>query len=397
MRWLLAMWLAVVPVLFGAAAARAEIFGYVLYGQGQGGRTVAMARTAIDGLNQPCPSLIPNGGSGPVPMTPRTNPNPNNFPVTVCEAPYPTGSSVRVAGTALTLPVVSAATPSRIAVVGDSGCKDNLQTQPCTPSAWPFAAIAGRVSQQAPDVVIHVGDYNYRGTPGTIPLTGRTDKVPVYDAGDNVSLDQPMGGPHYSQNMKASLRPDSWVAWRNDFFIPAAAALPAAPWIFVRGNHELCSRAGPGFLFFLDPGSALLGGGATQATCPDQDGPSPRLLTPTYRVTLGDMAFVVLDSANAADDRSWDQDVHDRLVRDAQALVPAGTPTWILTHRPFWGVFKDEAIGANVTLQLALRATPPGVFGRDVALVLSGHMHQFQSLGFGTAVRHSSLSARVGC
>jgi len=42
----------------------------------------------------------------------------------------------------------------------------------------------------------------------------------------------------------------------------------------LRGNHELCSRAGPGFLYFLDPGSKLLGSGASQHACPDQDGAS---------------------------------------------------------------------------------------------------------------------------
>lgn len=54
--------------------------------------------------------------------------------------------------------------------------------------------------------------------------------------------------------------PDSWEAWRADFFAPAAPLLSRAPWVPARGNHELCSRAGPGWFYFLDPHSDLLGG-----------------------------------------------------------------------------------------------------------------------------------------
>ena len=44
-----------------------------------------------------------------------------------------------------------------------------------------------------------------------------------------------------------------WDAWNADFFAPARDLLAAAPWVFVRGNHESCARAGQGWWRFLDP------------------------------------------------------------------------------------------------------------------------------------------------
>jgi hypothetical protein len=39
-----------------------------------------------------------------------------------------------------------------------------------------------------------------------------------------------------------------WEEWRDDFFKPSAPLFAAAPWIMVRGNHEICFRAGEGWL-----------------------------------------------------------------------------------------------------------------------------------------------------
>ena len=46
---------------------------------------------------------------------------------------------------------------------------------------------------------------------------------------------------------------DNWAVWQKDFFDPAAPLLAAAPWVLVRGNHELCSRGGHGWFRLLDP------------------------------------------------------------------------------------------------------------------------------------------------
>ena len=46
---------------------------------------------------------------------------------------------------------------------------------------------------------------------------------------------------------------DNWPTWDADFFTPAKPLLAAAPWVFVRGNHEDCERAGLGWLRLLGP------------------------------------------------------------------------------------------------------------------------------------------------
>ena len=80
------------------------LYAYVVLGQGTSGATVPMARVVINAVNQPCPSLTAPGQT-PVPMTPRVNPDPANFPVTVCEALYPTGHHYKVGS--IDLPLVS--------------------------------------------------------------------------------------------------------------------------------------------------------------------------------------------------------------------------------------------------------------------------------------------------
>jgi hypothetical protein len=52
---------------------------------------------------------------------------------------------------------------------------------------------------------------------------------------------------------KGSPYGDNWDTWKADFFKPAAPLLAVAPWIATRGNHEICARAGLGFMLFLDP------------------------------------------------------------------------------------------------------------------------------------------------
>jgi hypothetical protein len=72
-------------------------------------------------------------------------------------------------------------------------------------------------------------------------------------------------------------------------------------------------------------------------------------------------------------------------------LADDPTPTWLVTHRPIWGVVRTNKgmpdPGTpydiiNVTQhQAAARAFPDGMPGH-VTAVVSGHMHRFQAIGF---------------
>ena len=153
-------------------------------------------------------------------------------PVSSCEYPLPSGAtSATVAGRSLPVPK---ANPTKIVVIGDTGCRlqsDN-GTQSCndpnpngTDTPYPFAAIATAAAAQSPDLVLHVGDYAYRDT-----------ECPA-------GLGFNCGGSPWGFG---------WDTWEADLFVPGAPLLAAAPWVMTRGNHEQCNRAGQGWYRFLD-------------------------------------------------------------------------------------------------------------------------------------------------
>lgn len=387
------------------AGGKDPLVGFVVLGQTDTGTQFALARVILDKADADCPSLEPADGKGHKddrqPMTARRNPDKDNFDVTVCEAVYPMdGSRMDVHGASLHLPAIPAAV-SRIAVFGDTGCKPDDQKDCDKDKDWPFGEMADDVAKAdpVPDLVLHVGDYNYRGTPGSIKIKqpdGKRKKVRVYDAGDNTSgTTCTLSGPYYGQNSIGSDTPDAWKAWKHDFFEPAAQLLAAAPWIFARGNHELCSRAGPGFFYFLDPGSALVQGSGDQQTCPSAEAAQPLIFRQPYRVDLGGLSVVVLDSANACDQGTLHQKRFNAQFEHIQSLVkdaPVANALWLGSHRPLWGLKKPgddtpktelDASGQYAviakTLQTAFAAHP---FPKPIHLILSGHMHRFQSIDF---------------
>jgi hypothetical protein len=268
-----------------------------------------------------------------------------NFPYRLCAAPYSTGASnysASAAGvTSTQLPPLSAA-PQRIIVFGDTGCRIKDQAvQACNdPKAWPFAQIAAEAAALKPDLVIHVGDYLYRETP-----------CPAGNAG--------CAGSPYG---------DNWPTWDADFFTPAAPLLAAAPFVFLRGNHEDCTRAGLGWLRLLGPLAF------------DHAAPCIAHLSP-YAVPLGAMTLVAMDNANAPD-TTIESDLLPDYRADFAALPAATTPVWLAMHRPIWGAVSGPAgiaVGGNRTIIAAL----PGAHALDgVALMLAGHIHTFEALNY---------------
>jgi Calcineurin-like phosphoesterase len=161
--------------------------------------------------------------------------------VTVCEATLKRGTARAVLNGNQLLPVPPAVI-NRIVVLGDTGCRLKKEKRPkkdkrqdCDdPHVWPYADLARRAADTAPDLVIHVGDYLYREscTGAACPPTGF-----------------------------------GWEVWQADFFTPSKPLLAAAPWIMARGNHEICARAAEGWFRFLD-------GPRPGAKCPDMSDPS---------------------------------------------------------------------------------------------------------------------------
>jgi len=261
-----------------------------------------------------------------------------DFPITVCAAEVPLATQKLSIGD--TQAPVLPATVNRIVVIGDTGCRiEGKALQNCDDtSEWPFPVIAKQAAAMKPDLVIHVGDYYYRETacPADHPGCAKS----------------PFG--------------DNWDAWKADLTVPAAPLFAAAPWLTVRGNHELCKRGGIGWTRLLDPR-------AKPGRCEDE--------SPPYRLHAGGLDLMVFDDANADDLKPDPAKVADYAKQFATLLNGAPPHSWLLLHRPVWALAQGDLGSAtiNQTMQAAIRGQVPD--GLD--MVLSGHLHDFTSYEFG--------------
>ncbi len=309
---------------------------------GPGGQPLARAIVRAPS----CPAVLIDGTSRE--MSLRAAPRPS-FPERVCELALPAGTrSARLGAHALPLPK---ADPRRIVVLGDSGCRLKKKVlQACNDlDQWPFAQVAARAADDAPDLVIHVGDYVYRER-----------ECPEGNEGCAAS---PFGD-----------RLDTWVA---DFFAPARPLLAAAPWIMARGNHESCQRAGGGFLRLLDPRPV-------PAQCSDRTGP--------YAVPLGSRSLVVLDSSGVVDEHPSAADVARARADIATAPFSKDAPAWLVSHHPPFGVEanlkrKGELRAPGASLRAASDLLP-----RSLELILSGHIHLYELV----KLEHGPVQAVAG-
>lgn len=357
-----------IPLRAPAQPAPGVITYVVLGGSGP------VARAVLGG-SQACPGIDLDGATQAMAQRQIPSPLAAAFPVTVCETLIPaTVASASIQGQKLPLPPRKL---KSIAGIGDTGCrlkngKDdkagkakptgagappdaaaaaaadhdhedaNGKYQDCdVPGQWPFAQLAANVAKAAPGVVLHVGDYLYREA-----------ACPANDAG-----------------CKGSPYGDNWLTWQADFFTPAAPLLRAAPWVAVRGNHEICARNGAGYLVFLDP--RLADNGAI-APCTD--------IFPSYTAQAGGQAFVVIDTSNA-DDQCTATACNSAAYRPVFAALSPPANSWLVTHKPLWAVRKGPTV-VTASLQDALQG---GQLPAGVSLALAGHIHFWQLLSFADA------------
>ena len=296
----------------------------------------ALSVRAIVAPGAACPQLVADGAV--LPSVARSQPS-AEFPVQVCEARAPLNTA-RLSADGTALPSLPPAV-RRIAVIGDTGCRiEGRAIQNCLdPAAWPFAAIAARAAAKRPDLVIHVGDYYYRekGCPaGNIGCAG-----------------SPFG--------------DNWPTWKAELFDPGAPLFAAAPWLAVRGNHEICRRGGQGWFRLLDPYPLR---------------PDCATHTPAYQMSAGGLELIVFDGAEADDFLAPPDKVAAYAAELAPLLAGARPHSWFLTHRPVWAMAQADLSGLatlNQTEQAAIRGRVPS----NLDLVLSGHVHDFLSYEFG--------------
>lgn len=353
-RWHSLTLVSVAAAMFLAAAAPAPATAKILAQWVQlGPDGTASVRAISDDV---CPAVVFDGTI--TPMNVRSDPKqafgnvpPAQFPVRGCEVAVPAGAiAATLDGKPLPLPRPN---PQRIVMFGDTGCrlKQGDPWQACNdpninnPSAWPFPKVAAAAAAARPDLVIHVGDYEYREDPCPAGNTGCAGSPAGY----------------------------GWEPWNADFFQPAAPLFAAAPWVMVRGNHEDCkNRAGEGWFRFLD-------------WAPME--PACRDLTGNYVVRLGDFAVLVVDSAkvsDTADENSEQVPILRRQLLDVLGKIP--DYAWLATHKPVNAMLakpgdRQVNIPTNRVLQAALGADMPA----SVRMYIAGHIHFFQAIDFGGA------------
>ena len=331
-----------------------------------------------------CPALEVAGAAS-VPMRVRAAPRavparvadnlgdskPAVFDVLTCEAELPAAwtagsAQVRIAGRPLPLP---AAEVNTIVVLGDTGCRMKQPGnffQDCAHSGtWPLEKIAGSAAALKPDLVIHVGDYHYRESPC----------------------------PADEQSCSGSPWGYGYDAWDADFFHPARALLAAAPWVFVRGNHESCARAGQGWFRFV---AAEHWTEARSCDDPKNDRDadfSAPFAVPLKRDGTPDTQLIVFDSSHATI-KPYPADSNDyrHYFPELQAVdrLAAQAPhNFFLSHHPVLG-FAPVLSGGTIEvrpgnggLQSVMRQLHPGrLFGPGIDAALHGHIHLFEMVSF---------------
>jgi Calcineurin-like phosphoesterase len=325
----------------------------------------------LDGVSLPmtiraAPATVPVRAGGGA----QTDSKPAVFDVLTCEAELPSGAvagSARasVQGRQVALPRAEIKT---IVVLGDTGCRikksDNFFQDCKDPQSWPLEWVAGRAALLNPDLVIHVGDYHYRESPCPADMPG--------------CAGSPWGF--------------GFDAWQVDFFDPVRKLLAAAPWVFVRGNHESCFRAGQGWFRFLDnePWSE-------QRSCNDPKLDNDADYSTPFAVPLAmhgaDTQLIVFDSSRTSNNAYGAQDpAYRKYSAELQAvdkLAQQAPHNFFLSHHPVLAYFSYPSEGTiaagpgNAGLQSVMRDLHPGrLFGPGIDAGMHGHVHLFEMLSF---------------
>lgn len=309
-----------------------------------------------------CPAIRINGRSVKMPLRTPTG----KFKALVCEIALPTSTrTASIHGKNLPLPAFAQKKNPTIVVIGDTGCRikqggedvaqgvGKWNIQNCdSPADWPFQEVANNAALTKPDLVIHVGDYLYREK-ACLGVTG----CPGGPAGDNLET------------------------WEADFFIPGRKLLMAAPWVFVRGNHEDCGRAGDGWFTLLDP----RGMDACKAYT------EPYLVRTNLGISLAVLdTNPAMDAPCAANNAKCDKAFDEQVETYTKAFETISSwkleHGWMVTHRPVWAVKSDKATGLGV-----LNAVEEAAWNKHapegIDLLLAGHTHVFEAIGFDPQTR----------
>jgi len=318
---------------------------------------VRILARAVVPLGASCEGLASASQSNrPIALQRRKNTKPDRFPIDVCEALLTLDDEgVKFAGGQVIRWIGLKSGPRAISIIGDTGCHASdgqasdgqaSDGQDCnTLAEWPLANVANEaawlrdVDVQRPDLVIHVGDYRYRGK-------------------------------------------DDWSNWQADFFAPARMLLLAAPWVMVRGNHENCyTEQGTGWAFLLSP---------RFRQGPDcEESSSPRaLIEPAAAIDLAGLRLVTLDAADAKYRcSSWRDTFQEQELPKLKTLLDPSLRgdrvLWLLTHYPVLNAGTSPECpsdGKKASVAAYQQLLVPVLRERPVDAILAGDLHSLQLL-----------------
>jgi hypothetical protein len=239
----------------------------------------------------------------------------------------------------------------RIAVVGDTGCRlkesqdGEAEYQNCSdPKEWPYAAAAKKISEEKYDFAIHTGDYHYREQCSN----SKVCKSITNSTGDN------------------------WPTWHDDVYLPGLSITQKSPVIFMRGNHEECSRAGTGWLPL----------GAGKKTFFD----ACENIEKTLITQVGDVVFVNFDNSNFNEKKELTEQQENtylselKFVKERLMKIKNKKEIWFLVHKPVYGYYplkkkgqKPAALSKNMSGLLDKAGLTP-----MIDYIISGHVHNAQ-------------------
>jgi hypothetical protein len=193
---------------------------------------------------------------------------PSNFPIKTCEINWPKNVSKGSIFQQTLYPVKNEI--EKIVILADTGCRlkdaDNAYQDCNDSSKWPFKKIIESAAKLNPDLVVHVGDIHYRESPC----------------------------PSNKEGCKNSPWGYGYDTWKADFFDPAKTLLNTTPWVYVRGNHESCQRAGQGWQRFISPDSWSI-----DKSCDNPKNDTLGNYSEPFAVSLGkNSQIIIFDSAN---------------------------------------------------------------------------------------------------
>ena len=330
-----------------------------------------------------CPSLSLTVADAPVSVELTKRPAPSNTgeyfsSVMVCEVAAPSnaaplGTITYADGSTATVP--TAIQPvSSLALIGDTGCRlvHNIQQECDSDREWPLRVFARQIAKQAPQAVVHVGDYLYNEWPC------EDDKI----CGDVPRVTE--GEPFL----------DSAASFEYSFLSPFAPVFPVAPILMLRGNQEACNVDGISYFYFLDPQFN------TSQMCDPNGRVAPEPMLQPYAVDLPTtegttLRLVATDSTYANDQEvdSWAAKMRPKF-KKAEAIAKA-TPqpgsAWLLTHRPVFAVRSTLQCGdvrcapftrdPNVSMWISAD-TAAASYGtlKPYSAIISGHVHLTQAV-----------------